>query len=416
MPIQSEHYDCVVVGGGPAGSATAALVAEAGYQTLLLERESVPRFHVGESLMPETYWCFERLGVLDRMKKSDYVQKASVQFVSSSGKESSPFFFEQHDPRESSRTWQVERAEFDKMLFENAAEKGAECVDQTRVLRVVMEDGVARGVQVQQADGPPREITARVVVDATGQQALIANQQGIREDDQDLKKVAVWNYFRGASRSPGDQGGSTIILHTRDKESWFWFIPLRDDITSIGVVADSDYLVKGRGDAGQVFAEELELCPVLGDWLSAAEATDRYRIAKEFSYRTGQQAGDGWVLVGDAFGFIDPIYSSGVYFALKTGELAADAIIEGLAGDDLSAVQLGGWIEDFESGSNWIRKLVSAFYSNEFSFGQFLKEFPDHQGNLTDLLIGRIFYDGAGKIFDDMDPALEAARNPESTQ
>ena len=208
MPIQSEHYDCVVVGGGPAGSATAALVAEAGYQTLLLERESVPRFHVGESLMPETYWCFERLGVLEKMKQSDYVQKASVQFVSSSGKESSPFFFDQHDPRESSRTWQVERAEFDRMLFENAAEKGAECVDQTRVLRVLMEEGVARGVQVQQDDGPPREITARVVVDATGQQALIANQQGIRKDDQDLKKVAIWNYFRGAFRSPGEQGGS----------------------------------------------------------------------------------------------------------------------------------------------------------------------------------------------------------------
>ncbi|MFP6649905.1 MAG: tryptophan 7-halogenase, partial [Pirellulaceae bacterium] len=119
MSIQSEHYDCVVIGGGPAGSATAALVAEAGYQTLLLERESVPRFHVGESLMPETYWCFERLGVLDKMKKSDYVQKASVQFVSSTGKESNPFFFEQHDPRKSSRTWQVERAEFDKMLFDN---------------------------------------------------------------------------------------------------------------------------------------------------------------------------------------------------------------------------------------------------------------------------------------------------------
>tara|TARA_B100000809_G_scaffold198559_1_gene198347 strand:- start:16 stop:1266 length:1251 start_codon:yes stop_codon:yes gene_type:complete len=416
MSIQSEHYDCVVIGGGPAGSATAALVAEAGYQTLLLERESVPRFHVGESLMPETYWCFERLGVLDKMKKSDYVQKASVQFVSSTGKESSPFFFEQHDPRESSRTWQVERAEFDKMLFDNAAEKGAECVDQARVLRVLMENGVASGVQVQQAEGPPMEVTARVVVDATGQQALVANQQGMREDDQDLKKVAIWNYFRGAFRSPGEQGGSTIILHTRDKDSWFWFIPLRDDITSIGVVADRDYLVQERGSPEEVFAEELELCPVLANWLSNAEETDRFRVAKEFSYRTGQQAGEGWVLVGDAFGFIDPIYSSGVYFALQTGLLAADAIIEGLAGDDLSGRQLGCWIEEFESGSIWIRKLVDAYYSNEFSFGQFLKEFPSHQGNLTDLLIGRIFYEGAGKIFDDMDPALEAARNPGSME
>ena len=403
MSIQSEHYDCVVVGGGPAGSATAALVAEAGYQTLLLERESVPRFHVGESLMPESYWCFERLGVLERMKQSDYVQKVSVQFVSSSGKESSPFFFEEHDPGESSRTWQVERAEFDKMLFDNAAEKGAECVDQARVLRVVMDQGVATGVLVQQADGPAREISARVVVDATGQQALIANQRGTRCDDKKLRKVAIWNYYRGALRSTERQGGSTIILHTRDKDSWFWFIPLRDDITSIGVVADDDYLVKGRGTPEQTFAEELELCPVLGGWLAEAEPTERFRVAKEFSYSSSEQAGDGWLLVGDAFGFIDPIYSSGVFFALKTGILAADVIVKGLQGDDLSARQLGSWIEQFEIGSNWIRKLVEVFYKNDFSFGQFLRKYPGHRGNLTDLLIGRIFHDEAGRIFDDLD-------------
>ena len=403
MSIQSEHYDCVVVGGGPAGSATAALVAEAGYQTLLLERESVPRFHVGESLMPESYWCFERLGVLDKMKQSDYVQKVSVQFVSSSGKESSPFFFEEHDPRESSRTWQVERAEFDKMLFDNAAEKGAECVDQARVLRVVMDQGVATGVLVQQADGPAREISARVVVDATGQQALIANQRGTRCDDEKLRKVAIWNYYRGALRSTERQGGSTIILHTREKDSWFWFIPLRDDITSIGVVADDDYLVKGRGTPEQTFAEELELCPVLGGWLAEAEPTERFRVAKEFSYSSSEQAGDGWLLVGDAFGFIDPIYSSGVFFALKTGILAADVIVKGLQGDDLSARQLGSWIEQFEIGSNWIRKLVGVFYKNDFSFGQFLRKYPGHRGNLTDLLIGRIFHDEAGRIFDDLD-------------
>jgi flavin-dependent dehydrogenase len=141
-----------------------------------------------------------------------------------------------------------------------------------------------------------------------------------------------------------------------------------------------------------------------------AELVSEFRVAKEFSYTTSQHSGDGWVLVGDAFGFIDPIYSSGVYFALKSGEMAADCIIEGLNAGDTSAVQLGKWTGEFKEGSKWIRKLVSAYYTNEFSFGHFLKHHPQYSGNLTDLLIGRIFHEGAGKIFDDMDPMLDEAR------
>ena len=140
-----------------------------------------------------------------------------------------------------------------------------------------------------------------------------------------------------------------------------------------------------------------------------AELVSKHHVAKEFSYTTTQQAGDGWVLTGDAFGFIDPIYSSGVYFALRSGELAADTIVEGLRRGDTSAGQLGRWVGHFKEGTGLIRKLVAAYYSNDFSFGRFMRDHPEHQGNLTDLLIGRIFHDGAGRIFDDMDPALAEA-------
>ena len=129
-------------------------------------------------------------------------------------------------------------------------------------------------------------------------------------------------------------------------------------------------------------------------------------MAKEFSYTTKQHAGDGWVLVGDAFGFIDPVYSSGVFLALKSGELAADAIAEGLRQGDLSATQLGGWTADYKAGMAWMRKLVHAFYTTEFSFGGFMKTHPEHAGNLSNILIGRVFEDGVGKIFEDMDPVL----------
>ena len=400
-------YDVVVLGGGPAGSSVATVVAAAGHSTLLVEREKMPRFHVGESLMPETFWPLQRLGLIDKMKQSDFVEKHSVAFVSHSGKESNPFFFREHDPRESSSTWQVERADFDKMLFDNAREHGADAIDDTRARDVIFAGDRATGVVLRDAAGNEQTIEAQVVVDATGQQALLANKLGIREVNPNLKKVAIWTYYRNAYREPGEHGGATIILHTRDKESWFWWIPLKNGITSVGCVGDRDYLLDGRGKPEEIYQEELDKCPKLQEWLADAQRSDEYRVAKEFSYSTKQHAGPSWVLIGDAWGFIDPIYSSGVYFALHSGVLAGDAIVEGLANSDLSGEQLGKWTAEFGEGTQWIRKLVHAYYSNEFSFGHFMKEHPEHRGNLTDLLIGRIFYDGAGRIFDDMDPAIE---------
>ncbi|MGB6045565.1 MAG: tryptophan 7-halogenase, partial [Pirellulales bacterium] len=184
-----------------------------------------------------------------------------------------------------------------------------------------------------------------------------------------------------------------------------------DNITSIGVVGDVDYLLKGRGKSDVVFAEELAKCPALAQRLEAAERIDDFRAAREFSYKSDVPAGDGWVLVGDAYGFIDPIYSSGVYLALKSGEMAADCIVAGLAEDDTSAGRLSAWVPEFEAGVHRIRKLVDAYYTREFSFGQFAKQHPEHIPGLTDLLIGRIFHDSAGDIFNDMDPMLAAARD-----
>jgi flavin-dependent dehydrogenase len=402
-----DAYDVVVIGGGPAGCTAAGLVASAGHSTLLVERERFPRFHVGESLMPECYWPLQRLGLIERMKASKFTPKKSVQFVTASGKESEPFYFTEHDPRESSTTWQVERADFDKMLFDRAGELGADCYDQTRIMDVLIdEQGSARGVKLRTADGELREIRCRVVMDGSGQSSLIANKLGLREDIPDLKKAAIWGYYKNAMRDAGDNGGATIIMHTEQKDSWFWFIPLSDDVTSIGCVGDNDYMLKTGLDTEARYQLELDRCPGLQSRLEHAERVGKLHVAKEYSYWTKQHSGNGWVLIGDAFGFIDPIYSSGVYFALVMGEKAADSVIEGLERNDISAQQLGKWCEDFKGGSRWIRKLVDAFYTKDFSFGGFMRDNPQFRGNLTDLLIGRIFYDGAGDIFQEMDPAM----------
>ena len=404
-------YDCVVVGGGPAGSTVAALVAQAGPKTLLLEREKFPRFHVGESLMPETYWTFQRLGVLDRLKSSSFVKKMSVQFVNASGKSSNPFYFKQHDPRECSQTWQVDRSKFDELLLENATEKGAECCDGIRVLNVLFSgNGRATGVGIVNSEGEKQVIRARVVVDATGQQSLIASGLGIRRIHPYLRKAAIWNYFRGAYRDTGDHAGGTVILHTQNKQAWFWMIPLENHLTSVGVVSDHDLLLKSGGSVQQMFQAQLAVCPSVAKRLTGTQPTRAFHIAKEFSYSSQQAAGAGWVLVGDAWGFIDPIYSSGVFFALKSGEMAADCVVHALSVGDCSAAQLGRWSDEFAGGTKCISKLVDAFYTEGFSISGFLRQYPQHQGSLTDLLIGRVFRPGASKIFNDMIPYLAAIK------
>jgi flavin-dependent dehydrogenase len=423
-PGHSE-YDCIIIGGGPSGSTVAALVAEAGYRTLMLERDAEPRRKVGESLMPDSYWVFDRLGVLDDLRASTFVRKVGVQFVSSSQRESSPFLFTKHDTRECGRTWHVERIKFDPMLLANAARKGAEVCRGARVRDVQFDGGRAVGVRLmpdepasqpnRQSNGAPlalrdatdSTIRAKVIVDATGQQGLISGRVDPRHPSEDMKKAAIWGHFRGARRDIIDNGVMTLVLRTRSNKCWFWHIPLSNDVVSVGVVGDAAYLFPGRGTPDEIFAEEVADCPSIAERLAGAERIAGLDVIKEYSYKSERAAGDGWVSVGDAWGFIDPLYSSGVLFALKSGQLAADAIIEGLRSGDTSAAQLGKWIADFSIATNWVRKLVLAFYTGQFRVGRFIREYPQHKSNMTDILIGRIFYPEVGRIFEDLDPWLE---------
>src|SRR5437868_302189 len=197
---KNDPLDVIVVGGGPAGSTTSTLIAKAGYRVRLFERARFPRFHIGESLIPETYWVLKRLNMLEKMKRSAFVKKCSVQFVNQHGKLSEPFYFTDHNPHECSQTWQVLRSEFDQMMLDNAREHGVEVHEGVRVRRVLYEGERAVGVLVQYEDGRQEEVRAKVVVDASGQSALIANRFDLLEKDTQLKKGAVWTYVKGAYR------------------------------------------------------------------------------------------------------------------------------------------------------------------------------------------------------------------------
>jgi flavin-dependent dehydrogenase len=394
--------DVIVIGGGPAGSTCSTLLAQHGLRVKLFERERFPRFHIGESLIPETYWVLQRLKMLDKMKASHFVKKYSVQFVNAQGKLSAPFYFWDNKPHECSQTWQVVRSEFDLMMLRNAAEQGVDVHEATRVLDVLFDADRAVGVRLQKEDGTTEDVHARVVVDASGQSTMLQNRFKLRMWDPVLNKGAIWTYWRGAYRDTGRDEGATLVIQTPNKQGWWWYIPQHNDQVSLGVVAPFDYLFKGRGSHEQTYHEEVELCPEVKKRIASAKQITGYFATKDYSYRSKQVAGDGWVLIGDAFGFLDPLYSSGVLLALKSGELAADAIAEGIAKNDVSAAQIGKWGNIFNQGVDRMRRLVCEYYDG-FSFGNFVRNYPHLKGIITDLLIGDLFTERVDAAWEPME-------------
>jgi flavin-dependent dehydrogenase/chorismate-pyruvate lyase len=397
MPIKNQ-YDVIVIGGGPAGATASALLAQKGRSVLLLEKEQFPRYHVGESLMPFCWFSLSRLGVLEEMEKIAFTKKYSVQFVTPEGRRSQPFYFFQHLDHPAAKTWQVERSEFDLMLLNNARKQGVEVHELTRVERVLKNDsGAVVGVCATGADGRSFEAFAPITIDCSGREQVATLREGWRVRDPKLNKIAVWTLYRGAKRDPGIDEGNTTVAYVPDR-GWFWYIPLRGNVVSVGIVAEQKYLFNGTKDPAEIMTREIGNNAWIAEYLAEAEQFGEYWVTGEYSYRSRNCASDGLLLAGDAFAFLDPVFSSGVFLALKSGEMAADAVDAALSAGTVS----GSFFQEYgerlcESIEN-MRNLVYAFYDRNFSFADMLRKYPEMRGKLTDCLIG----DVDGKDYSDL--------------
>ena len=402
-----KHYDAIVVGAGPAGSSTGALLAEKGHDVLIVEKEKFPRYHVGESLMPFCYFPLERLGLVDTLMESANPRKYCVQFVRQDGFLSQPFYFFQHFDHPSSTTWQVWRSDFDKMILDKARSNGAVVMEETKAKGLIKNGERVEGIKVESKEMGLLELHAPIVIDASGRDCFAAHKENWMVRDPELKKIALWTYYKAAKRDPGLDEGATTVAYLPDK-GWFWYIPLSGDMVSVGIVAERDYLFNGSTkDHDEIFQREVQNNQWIKEHLAEAEQTGEYRITGEYSYRNRYCASEGLVLAGDALGFLDPVFSSGVFLALKSGVMLADEIDLALKAGDLSAKSFERYGKMMQSSIETMRKIVYAFYDKDFSFGDLAKRGEHLRAALTDCLIGNVEDNEFRELFDAMSDLAE---------
>lgn len=362
-PATSER-DILVVGGGPAGSSAAAVAARGGSSVLVLERERFPRFHIGESLLPASNAILRELGVEKRIREAGFVVKRGASFWTEDGETESYIDFALSREVNEPRTYQVPRDRFDQILLENALEAGAEVLEGCRAESFEIDDERVR-VDYTDPDGTQHRVVARVLIDASGQTGFLAKRLRLRRKDELLESVAVHSQFEGVKQLEGERSGDIRIISMRDM-SWVWLIPLSSTVTSVGVVVPREDLAARDSAPGGLLEGTLSSVPSLAEIFAGARRIAAVRRDADFSYAPVRYAGDRWLLAGDAGSFLDPVFSTGVLLALKSGHEAAEAVARSFRTGDLSERGFAPYDELQRSTYRFFRRMVAAFYDPAF--------------------------------------------------
>jgi flavin-dependent dehydrogenase len=324
MRTEQRECDVLVIGGGPAGTTVAPLLAEKGYRVVLLEKAHHPRFHIGESLLPANLPLFERLGVADEVRAIG-MEKWGAEFVSPEHDMAQVFHFAGAWSKDMPYAYQVRRAEFDTILIRNAAAKGVEVHEGCKAKAVDFQADQTALIRAEHDDGRQVEYKARFVVDASGRDTFLASRFQIKHRNPKHNSSAVYGHFSGARRHEGqDEGNITILWFDH---GWFWFIPMVNDVTSVGMVTWPYYMkTKGERSLQQFLMDGIARCPMLAERLKMATLVNEVEATGNFSYVSERNHGANYLLLGDAYAFIDPVFSSGVLFAMNSGVIGAEAI------------------------------------------------------------------------------------------
>jgi flavin-dependent dehydrogenase len=322
---RSSDCDVLVIGGGPAGSTAAALLAERGYRVTLLEKAHHPRFHIGESLLPANLPLLEKLGVADAVKAIG-MEKWGAEFVSPWHDHKQAFEFADAMDKSMPMAYQVRRAEFDEILIRNASRKNARVVEGCQVQDVeFLADNAGARVQARHDDGSTETVTARFVLDASGRDTFLGNRFKAKQRNKKHNSTALYGHFSGAERNPGKAAGNITIYWF--EHGWFWFIPLADGATSVGAVAWPYYLkTRNKKPLEQFLLETIALCAPLSERLQHAQLISPVEATGNFSYVCDRTHGSNYLLLGDAYTFIDPVFSSGVMLAMNSAFVGADTV------------------------------------------------------------------------------------------